>query len=55
MSALPARFVYVAIILDAWSRLIVGYAIGRLIDTRLTVAAPFIFQDALPHSHFAGK
>ena len=37
--ALPARFIYVAVILDAWSRLIVGYAIGRSIDARLTVAA----------------
>ncbi|NGO54828.1 IS3 family transposase [Allomesorhizobium camelthorni] len=37
--ALPGRFVYVAIILDAWSRLIAGYAIGRSIDARLTVAA----------------
>ncbi|MCA1371897.1 IS3 family transposase [Bradyrhizobium sp. BRP14] len=37
--SLPTRFIYVAIILDAWSRLIVGYAIGRSIDTRLTVAA----------------
>ncbi|WP_353642707.1 IS3 family transposase [Mesorhizobium sp. WSM2239] len=37
--ALPTRFVYVAIVLDAWSRLIVGYAIGRSIDARLTVAA----------------
>jgi putative transposase len=37
--ALPSRFAYVAIILDAWSRLIVGYAIGRSIDARLTVAA----------------
>ena len=37
--ALPARFVYVAIVLDAWSRMIVGYAIGRSIDTRLTMAA----------------
>ena len=37
--ALPSRFVYVAIILDAWSRLVVGYAIGRSIDARLTVAA----------------
>jgi putative transposase len=37
--ALPTRFVYVAIILDAWSRLIIGYAIGRSIDARLTVAA----------------
>ncbi|NJO33897.1 MAG: IS3 family transposase [Rhodospirillales bacterium] len=37
--ALPSRFIYVAIILDAWPRLIVGYAIGRSIDARLTVAA----------------
>ena len=37
--ALPERFVYVAIVLDAWSRLIVGYAIGRFIDARLTLAA----------------
>lgn len=37
--ALPGRFVYVAIVLDAWSRLIVGYAIGRSINARLTVAA----------------
>jgi putative transposase len=37
--ALPARFIYVAVILDAWSRLIAGYAIGRSIDARLTVAA----------------
>ncbi|WP_347404093.1 DDE-type integrase/transposase/recombinase [Mesorhizobium sp. WSM4976] len=29
----------VTIILDAWSRLVVGYAIGRSIDARLTVAA----------------
>jgi putative transposase len=37
--ALPDRFVYVAVILDAWSRRIVGYAIGRFIDARLTLAA----------------
>jgi len=37
--ALSARFAYVAVILDAWSRLIVGYAIGRSIDARLTMAA----------------
>jgi putative transposase len=37
--ALPARFVYVAIILDAWSRMIVGCAFGRAIDARLTGAA----------------
>jgi putative transposase len=39
--ALPSRFIYVAIILDAWSRLIVGYAIGRSINARLTQAPLF--------------
>ena len=32
-------FVYVAIILDAWSRRVVGYALSRSIDGRLTLAA----------------
>ena len=32
-------FAYVAIILDAWSRRVVGYAIGRSIEARLAVAA----------------
>ncbi|MEX2746446.1 IS3 family transposase [Rhizobium mongolense] len=31
--------VYVAIVLDAWSRRVVGYAISRSIDARLTLAA----------------
>ncbi|WP_407046076.1 DDE-type integrase/transposase/recombinase [Mesorhizobium abyssinicae] len=35
--ALPTCFVYVAVILDVWSRMIVGYAIGR--SARLTMAA----------------
>ena len=34
-----AGFVYVAVILDAWSRRVVGYAISRSIDARLAVAA----------------
>ena len=33
------NFVYVAVVLDAWSRTVVGYAISRSIDARLTVAA----------------
>ena len=33
------RFVYVAVVLDAWSRTVVGYAINRSIDARLTTAA----------------
>ena len=32
-------FVYVAVVLDAWSRRIVGYAIGRSLDARHAVAA----------------
>ena len=35
----PGGFVYVAVVLDAWSRRVVGYAISRSIDARLTVAA----------------
>ena len=34
-----AGFVYVAVILDAWSCKVVGYAIGRSLDARLTLAA----------------
>lgn len=37
--AVAAGFVYVAVILDAWSRRVVGYAISRSIDVRLTLAA----------------
>jgi putative transposase len=36
---ITAGFVYLAVILDAWSRRVVGYAIGRSIDARLAVAA----------------
>ena len=37
--ALAVGFVYVAAIMDAWSRRIVGYGLGRRIDARLTLAA----------------
>lgn len=37
--ALPTRFIYVAIIIDGCSRLVVGYAVGRSIDAHLTTAA----------------
>ncbi len=37
--AIATGFVYLAAILDAWSRRVIGYAIGRRIDTRLTLAA----------------
>lgn len=32
-------FAYVSIVLDAWSRRVVGYAISRSVDARLTLAA----------------
>ncbi len=37
--AVAMGFVYVAVILDAWSRRVVGYAISRSVDVRLTLAA----------------
>jgi putative transposase len=36
---IPGGFVYLAAILDAWSRKVVGYAISRSIDARIAVAA----------------
>jgi len=37
--AVAVGFVYLAAILDAWSRRVVGYAISKSIDARLTIAA----------------
>src|SRR6188474_1289560 len=37
--AIAAGFVYLAVILDAWSRRVIGYALARTIDARLTIAA----------------
>jgi putative transposase len=37
--AIAAGFVYLAVVLDAWSRRVIGYALGRRIDARLVVAA----------------
>jgi len=37
--AIVEGFAYVAVILDAWSRRAIGYAISRSIDVRLTLAA----------------
>ena len=37
--AITTSFVYLAVILDAWSRRVVGYAISRSIDGRLVTAA----------------
>ncbi len=36
--AIKTGFVYLAVILDAWSRKVVGYGLGRNIDVRLTAA-----------------
>jgi putative transposase len=37
--AIATGFVYLVAILDAWSRRVVGYAIGKRIDVRLALAA----------------
>jgi putative transposase len=37
---IAAGFVYLAAILDAWSRRVVGYGISRSMDARLSMAAP---------------
>jgi putative transposase len=37
--AIATSFVYLAAILDAWSRRVVGYAIGKRVDARLALAA----------------
>ena len=37
--AITTGFVYLAVILDAWSRRVVGYAISRSIDVRVAAAA----------------
>ena len=44
--AIPRGFGYLAVILDAWSRRVVGYALGRQVDTRLTLAALRAATDA---------
>jgi putative transposase len=37
--AIPGGFFYLAAILDAWSRKVVGYAISRSMDARIAIAA----------------
>jgi len=37
--AIQGGFVYLAAVLDAWSRKVVGYAISRSMDARVAVAA----------------
>ena len=36
---LEREFAYLAVILDAWSRKVVGYAVGHVLDARLPLAA----------------
>lgn len=36
---LRTEFVFLAVILDSWSRKVVGYAVSKLLDTRLPLAA----------------
>lgn len=45
---LRTEFVYLAVVLDAWSRKVVGWALERTLTARLTVAA---FQQAVAHRH----
>jgi putative transposase len=48
--AITAGFVYVVVILDAGWRKVVGCAIGRSIDVRLTLVAPRTAIDLRPFS-----
>ena len=50
--AILGGFVYLAAIMDAWSRRIVGYALGRRIDARLTLAA---LATAIEHRKPVGR
>src|SRR3982750_2235161 len=53
--AIPSGFVYLAAILDAWSRRVVGYAISRSVDARLTLTAvKAAIQVASPRSGVCG-
>ena len=36
---LRSEFIYLAVILDAWSRRVIGWALGRTLETELTLAA----------------
>jgi transposase InsO family protein len=50
---LPREFVYLAAILDAFSRRVVGWALSREIDTRLTLAAlEMALERRAPHAGF---
>ena len=54
--AIREGFAYVAVILDAWSRRAIGYAISRSIDVRLTMAASRLLNcDRRGKSSFSTK
>ena len=47
---LRAAFVFLAVILDAWSRRVVGYSVGKFLDVRLTLSAlEAAVQSRSPH------
>ncbi len=53
--AIATGFVYLAVILNAWSRLVVGYALDRKIDARLSteaLKAAIAFRRPLPGCMF---
>jgi putative transposase len=59
---LKAAFVFLAVLLDAWSRRVVGYAVRRFLDIRLTLAAlvnrrpaPGLIHHSDPGSQYAAK
>ena len=39
--AIATGFVFLAVILDSWSRRVVGYGLARRIDSRVALACPF--------------
>ena len=51
--AIPGGFVYLAAILDAFSRKVVGYAISRSMEARLAVAALKSPSEAASHPKVA--
>ena len=46
---LTTGFVFLAVVLDVWSRRVIGYAISHLLDARLCLA------HSMPHSNFGSR
>src|SRR6516225_5714122 len=53
--AIATGFVYLAAVLDAWSRRVIGYAISRSIDARVAVAALKAALRVRPPSHHSDR